>query len=190
MCHGDALRETKGRSATSQANGLSQSGYGATKTNRNSGTLPRPEGNLYQSPYRMPDCLGTGHTREPLYPRPGYSVTPATRAHPGPAHTKDPGIESTLCYAIVLPGRISDFWPGCRPDSNRESLKIGPSTGRRPDFAAFPTRIRPKSGPAARFSGREHYCIHRHGNETYKDEQRRKSSCDPKRVDAKARRGR
>ena len=31
----------------------------------------------------------------------------------------------TLCYAIVLPGRKSVFRAGFRPDSSRESIKIG-----------------------------------------------------------------
>ncbi len=35
----------------------------------------------------------------------------------------------TLCYAIVLQGRKSGVRPGCRPDSNREGLKIGPTAG-------------------------------------------------------------
>ncbi len=37
----------------------------------------------------------------------------------------------TLCYATVLPGRKSGFWAGFRPDSRRESIKIGPLAGRR-----------------------------------------------------------
>ncbi len=39
---------------------------------------------------------------------------------------------------VVLPGRKSGFRAGCRPDSNRESLKIGPAAGRRADFETFP----------------------------------------------------
>ncbi len=35
----------------------------------------------------------------------------------------------TLCYAIVLPGREAGFRVGFRPDSSRESLKIGPPAG-------------------------------------------------------------
>ncbi len=35
----------------------------------------------------------------------------------------------TLRYAIMLPGRKSGFRAGFRPDSNRESLKFGPSAG-------------------------------------------------------------
>ncbi len=34
--------------------------------------------------------------------------------------------------AIVLRGRKSGFRAGFRPDSNRESLKIGPPAGRKP----------------------------------------------------------
>ncbi len=61
------------------------------------------------------------------------------------------------------------FWPGNRssgPDvgrtligkpSNRPSGR--PSAGRRADFEAFPSRVRPKSGPEARCPARKHYCI-------------------------------
>ncbi len=37
-----------------------------------------------------------------------------------------------LCYAIMLPGRKSNFRAGFRPDSKRESVKIGPPGGLRP----------------------------------------------------------
>ena len=40
--------------------------------------------------------------------------------------------EVPLCYAIVPVGRTSGFRAGFRPDSNRESLKIGPPAGLRP----------------------------------------------------------
>ncbi len=65
---------------------------------------------------------------------------------------------------MVLPGRKSGFWAESRPDSNQESLKIGPSAGRpsagrRADFEAFPIRIRPKSGPQGRFPARKGYCL-------------------------------
>ena len=40
------------------------------------------------------------------------------------------GLQRTLCYAIVLPGRKSGFRAGFRPDSSRESIKIGPPAGR------------------------------------------------------------
>ncbi len=40
--------------------------------------------------------------------------------------------ECILCYAIVLPGPKSAFRAGFRPDSLRESLKIGPPAGLRP----------------------------------------------------------
>jgi hypothetical protein len=45
--------------------------------------------------------------------------------------------DSTLGYAIMLPGRKSGFRAGFRPDSDRENLKIGPA-GRRADVEAFP----------------------------------------------------
>ena len=38
----------------------------------------------------------------------------------------------TLGYALLLPGRKSGFRAGFKPDSNRESVKIGPPAGRRP----------------------------------------------------------
>ncbi len=38
----------------------------------------------------------------------------------------------TLCYAIVLPGRKSGLRAGCRSDSDRERINIGPLAGRRP----------------------------------------------------------
>ena len=47
-----------------------------------------------------------------------------------------------LCYAMVLPGRKSGFRAGFRPDSSRDSFKIGPPAGRRPIG-------RPISGPEA-----------------------------------------
>ncbi len=54
----------------------------------------------------------------------------------------------TLCYAIVLPRRKSGFGGGLRP-------KLGkPKAGRRADFEAFPTRIRPKSNRETRFPAR------------------------------------
>ncbi len=45
-----------------------------------------------------------------------------------------------LCYAIVLPGRKSGFWVGFRPDTDQESLTIGPPAGRRPNFEVLPTK--------------------------------------------------
>ena len=65
---------------------------------------------------------------------------------------------NTLCYAIVPPGRKLGLRVGFRPDSNRVSLRIGPSAGWRADFEVLPIRIRPKSGPEARFLARKHYC--------------------------------
>ncbi len=41
-------------------------------------------------------------------------------------------VDTTLCYAIVLPGRKSGFRVGFQPDAYRESFNIGPPTGRRP----------------------------------------------------------
>ena len=68
-------------------------------------------------------------------------------------------LEITLCYAIVLPGRKSSFRVGFPPDSSLQSIRIGPSTGRRTDFEALPISIRPKSGPEARFLARKHYSV-------------------------------
>ncbi len=48
------------------------------------------------------------------------------------ASTGPPGLGFTLCYAILLPGRRPGFRAGFRPDSNQESLKIGPPGGLRP----------------------------------------------------------
>ena len=42
---------------------------------------------------------------------------------------------------------------GLRPDFDRENR---PSAGRKADFEALPIRIRPKSGPEARFPARKH----------------------------------
>ncbi len=46
---------------------------------------------------------------------------------------------------------------GFRPESVRENIKI--KAGRRSDFEAFPTIIRPRSGPADRFPARKQYCV-------------------------------
>ncbi len=40
--------------------------------------------------------------------------------------------KSTLCNIIVLPDHKSRFRAGFRPDSNRDSLEIGPPAGRSP----------------------------------------------------------
>ncbi len=68
----------------------------------------------------------------------------------GPLVDPDPGILAP--YVTHYPGRKLGLRAGFRPDSNRENIKIGPSAGRRADFKALPTRIRPKSGqePALR----------------------------------------
>ncbi len=67
-------------------------------------------------------------------------------------------LHNTLCYAIVFPGRNSGLRFGFRPDSSRESFKIGPPAGRRAEFEAFLIGIWPKSGPEARFPARKQYC--------------------------------
>ncbi len=41
-------------------------------------------------------------------------------------------------------GEQSGFRAGFRPDSVRESFKIGPKAGRMDDFQAFPIKLRPK----------------------------------------------
>ncbi len=41
---------------------------------------------------------------------------------------------STLCYAIVLPGRKSAFRAGFWPDCYREATEIGPPAGLRPPY--------------------------------------------------------
>ena len=78
--------------------------------------------------------------------------------HLDPAYTGGgsggPIVSLTLCYAMVLPGRKSAFQAGFQPESNWESLTIGPPAGLRPaeaDFEAFPNRIQPKSYPEDRF---------------------------------------
>ncbi len=43
----------------------------------------------------------------------------------------------TLCYAIALPGRSTDFRAGFWPDSNQEYFDIGPPAGRRPAGGRF-----------------------------------------------------
>ena len=54
----------------------------------------------------------------------------------------------------VQPGWKSGFRAGCRPDSSRDSLKIGPSAGRRVAFDGVQPSIRPKSDPEAWFPAR------------------------------------
>jgi hypothetical protein len=46
----------------------------------------------------------------------------------------------SLCYAIVLPVQKSGFRAGCRPDSCRGNLKIGPPAGLRPAGKRNPAR--------------------------------------------------
>ena len=46
-------------------------------------------------------------------------------------NTKNTKKTRILCYAIGLPGRKSGFRAGFRPDSIRESLKLGPPVGLR-----------------------------------------------------------
>ena len=70
-------------------------------------------------------ALGPNPARKRRFPARSLKVFGALLAQPSP----DP---CTRCYAIVLPGRKSGFRAGFRPDSNRESLKIGPPSGRRP----------------------------------------------------------
>ena len=66
---------------------------------------------------------------------------------------------TTLCYAIVLPGRKSAFRAGFWQDCYLESTDIGPPAGRRADFGAVPVAVRPKSVPEGRFTARKHYCV-------------------------------
>ncbi len=61
---------------------------------------------------------------------------------------------STLCYAIVLPGRKSGFRAGSGKHRNRPSGR--PSAGRTADFEAFPIRNRATSSPEARCPARKH----------------------------------
>jgi hypothetical protein len=57
---------------------------------------------------------------------------------------------------IRLPGRISaEFWSG-KPQNRPSPL---PPVGRATDFGVFPRRVRPKSGPEARFLTRKHYRV-------------------------------
>jgi hypothetical protein len=69
------------------------------------------------------------------------------------------GYHAALCYSIVLPGRKAVFRAGFRPDSIRESHKIGPPAGLKADVEAFPIRIWSQCGPEARFPDRKHYCL-------------------------------
>ncbi len=49
---------------------------------------------------------------------------------------------TTLCYAVMLPGRKSRFRAGFRQDSNKGSFKIGPPAGRKlagvPILSSYP----------------------------------------------------
>ncbi len=57
---------------------------------------------------------------------------------------------------ICLPGRIS---AGFLSGKLQHRPSGWPKAGRRPDFEAFPIRIRPKSGPEDRSPPRKHYCV-------------------------------
>ncbi len=59
-----------------------------------------------------------------------------------------------LCYAIVLPGRTSGFRAGFRPESSRESLKIGPPAGE-----VFLIGVWPNSARKLNFWPGKHYCV-------------------------------
>ncbi len=77
-------------------------------------------------------------------------VPAATRVYRDPwaGVPRNSAPEYTLYYAIVFPGRKSGFRAAIRPDSSRESVKIGSPAGLRPAGGAFRTRI-PISGPEA-----------------------------------------
>ena len=85
------------------------------------------------------------------------------RSYPAPLFLLSPRYpllrESASGPEIGLPGWKSGFRAGFRPDSNRENIKIGPSAGRRADFEACPSRIRPTPGPDDRFPARKHFCV-------------------------------
>ncbi len=58
----------------------------------------------------------------------------------------------TLCYAIVLPGRKTGFRAGFRPDSSRESLKLGPAAGLRPAGGPILRLFRNRAGASCEAS--------------------------------------
>ncbi len=62
---------------------------------------------------------------------------------------------SSLSYAIVLPGRKSAFRAGLWPDCYRESTDGQPEPGRRANFSAFPVAVRQKYGAEGRFTNPE-----------------------------------
>ncbi len=78
-------------------------------------------------------------------------LDPSSRACSRPWLHRFPG---TPCYAIVLPGRKSDFRDGFGPDCYREGTEIGPPApaGRRP--AGGPISVFPGSSPAKILSGK------------------------------------
>ncbi len=82
----------------------------------------------------------------------------------GPCHPKrDPQI--TLCKAIVLPGRKSDFRAGFGPDCYRESTEIGPPAGRRPaggQISVF-SRLQSSQNPARKVDFQPRSTIAQHG---------------------------
>ncbi len=71
-------------------------------------------------------------------------------------------VSVTLCNTIVHPGRnraVGSDFAGFEWGKPRNRPSGRPSAGRTADFEASPIRIRPKCGPAARFSARKHYCL-------------------------------
>jgi hypothetical protein len=59
---------------------------------------------------------------------------------------RSPKEQSTLVYAIMLPGQKSGFRAGSRPDSNRETIKVGPPAGPLPAGVLMLSRSRLESG--------------------------------------------
>ena len=80
----------------------------------------------YAMQERNPAFLGRGRADSGL---PGPALA-GPRAGGGKKALRS--AKHTLCFAIVPPGRKSVFRAGFRPDSDRESLKIGTPAGRRP----------------------------------------------------------
>jgi len=80
----------------------------------------------YAMQERNPAFLGRGRADSGL---PGPALAGPRAGGSKKAHRS---AKHTLCFAIVPPGRKSVFRAGFRPDSDRESLKIGTPAGRRP----------------------------------------------------------